>query len=377
MLARAEEQFAAVRWKLPDDWDSRAAFDRVLWDLDKTSSPGFPLMREAPTIGDWLKWTPNGPDLVQAERLWFMVQQVFAGTYDHIFRVFVKDEPHKIAKAQEGRWRLIIASSLPVQVVWNMCFRYMNQLLIDKVYQTPSLQGLILCYGGWKRFLAFARSNNWTMSKDLSGWDVNAPGWVFKVDLELRHRLCINPSSGWSNVVNRLYTDAFCDAKLLFSNGLVYQQKFSGFMKSGCYNTISTNSNSMYFMHVIASMRSGIPITHQGAVGDDTIQPPFPDGYLDELERLGCRVKEVQDGLEFIGTNFRTGKPDPMYLEKHLVSICITSDPESTLDSFCRLYAHSPHLNAWLEIADQLGYKMHSSYYYKFWYDSPMARYLD
>ncbi|APG75890.1 hypothetical protein 2 [Wuchan romanomermis nematode virus 3] len=335
-------------------------------------------MREAPTIGKWLKWELDHPDPIQACRLWIMVQQVFAGTYDHYFRVFVKDEPHKIAKAREGRWRLIIASSLPVQVAWNMAFRAMNDLLIKKVYRTPALQGLILCYGGWKRFLAYAQTNNWTMSKDMSGWDVNAPGWVFDADLELRTRLCSNPSASWIRLVRMLYDDAFRDAKLLFSNGLVYQQQFSGFMKSGVYNTISTNSNCMFFLHVIASRRARIPLRPIGAVGDDTIQSPFPDAYIDHLQSLGCVVKEQNVGLEFIGTDFRSGEPRPMYFDKHLVSICNTEDVPSTLDSFCRLYAHEPDkLAFWLELGRQLGVSLRSSAYYQFWYDSPWARMLE
>lgn len=361
---------------MADDWDSRAAFDKTLWSLDKSSSPGYPLMKEAPTVGQWLKWTPSGPDQTQAERLWQMVKQVFELGYDHYFRVFVKDEPHKVAKAIEGRWRLIIASSLPVMVSFNMAFKTMNDKLNDLLYQTPSMQGLVLCYGGWKRFKAEARALNLCMSKDLSGWDFNSPGWVFRADLELRTRLCDNPTAQWVRLTEWLYADAFQKSKLKFSNGMVYQQEFEGFMKSGIFNTISTNSAAMYFLHVAASLRAGIPLTVQYAVGDDTIQSPFPDNYIDELEQLGCRVKMVEHGVEFVGTDFREGPPMPMYFDKHLLSVVQTDELSSTLDSFCRLYAHSPRIVFWRTLAQDLGVPVHSVFYYKFWYDSPLAAVL-
>ncbi len=122
-----------------------------------------------------------------------MVQGALAGHYQRQCRAFVKDEPHKLAKAKEGRLRLIIASSLPVQVVWHVCFREMNNLLISRVYQTPFVHGLVLCYGGWRRFLVEAATLGFEVGKDLSAWDINAPGWVFRADLELRRRLCENP----------------------------------------------------------------------------------------------------------------------------------------------------------------------------------------
>lgn len=333
-------------------------------------------MKESPTVGQWLRWSPSGPDPTQAERLWQLVKQVFELRYEHYFRVFVKDEPHKVAKAVEGRWRLIIASSLPVMVASNMAFRVMNDKLNSHLYQTPSLQGLVLCYGGWKRFLSEARALNLCMSKDLSGWDFNSPGWVFDADLELRTRLCDNPTAQWKRLTEWLYRDCFHESKLKFSNGMVYQQEFSGFMKSGIYNTISTNSAAMYFLHVVASLRAGVPLTVHYSVGDDTIQPPFNDRYIDELEQLGCRVKVIEHGLEFVGTNFRERVPVPMYFDKHLLSIVHTDELASTLDSFCRLYAHSPRIGFWKQLAQEMGVSVHSVFYYKFWYDSPLAAML-
>lgn len=363
-----------MRWKLEEGWDSRAAFDKVLLDLDKTSSPGYPLLREATTVGQWLRWEFDRPNATQAERLWCMVRQVLGGTYHHIFRAFVKDEPHKKAKADEGRWRLIIASSLPVLVVWRMAFGTLNDLLNESVYSTPSMHGLVLCYGGWRRFLALCRLRNLKVARDLSGWDVNSPGWVFRADLELRKRLCDNPTPYWESVVDMLYRDTFEESEILFSNGLVYKQKFSGFMKSGCFNTISTNSIAMYLMHVVACVRSRIKIGVLYAVGDDTIQEPFPDCYLDELEKLGCRVKEVVDGVEFVGTDFRNSAPEPMYFAKHVVNVCITEEVEDTIDSYCRLYAHSPKLAFWKRLAQRMGLKVRSSAFYQAWYDCAWAR---
>lgn len=70
-------------------------------------------MREKPTIGEWLG---RGEDLtfnpVQVERLWYDVQLCYLGQYQHVFRCFVKTEPHKQAKIEQQRWRLIMCASL-------------------------------------------------------------------------------------------------------------------------------------------------------------------------------------------------------------------------------------------------------------------------
>jgi len=372
------EQYYSGMDTLPDDWDSFPRFQALLRELDFSSSPGWPYMREAPTIGAWLGWDGvDKMDPVQVDRLWFDVQRVMLGDYKHIFRVFVKDEPHKIAKAQASKWRLIIAASLPVQMAWRMCFSHQNKWLNDHPYETPSAHGLVFCYGGWRRFMAHVNTLGLRVSRDISAWDVNAPGWVMRTVRDLRLRFSHYPDHRWRDVATRLYRDAYDQPRLLFSHGFVLQQQYSGFVKSGLFNTISDNSIAMVAMHVAASLRLGRSPCPIWATGDDVLQAVISDAYIDKLEELGCRVKEWEQAPVFMGTRFEQNGPLPMYLEKHLVKF-VTSETKiwpELLDAYGRLYCHSDwHFELWRQVASHSGVTLRSQSYYRFWYDFAFAK---
>lgn len=368
---------AMVKYPVPADWACRSRFEKLLLYLDNSSSPGYPYLREKPTIGDWLGADGiGGFNPMQVERLWYDVQLVLAGGYEHLFRVFVKDEAHKKAKADTKRWRLIVASSLPVQMVWRMLFHEQNLALNDCAAEIPSKHGFVHCYGGWRQFLAIAKTQGMKFSRDISGWDVGAPGYIFRIVGKLRQRWS-GVTASWIAVQEMMYRDAYEESKLIFSNGLVVRQQFSGFMKSGLFNTISDNSISMVGIHALACLRAPIPIGHISATGDDVIQSTISDTYLDELGKLGCRVKEVLNHIEFMGVNYSTGKPEPMYLQKHLYNVCLKTDVlEELLDAYCRMYAESKYFPFWAKLAKDLGISVKSQRYYQFWYSSPMAKVL-
>lgn len=357
-------------------WSSYEHFYKCLGDLDNQSSPGFPYMREKPTIGQWLEADGLGSySPVQVQRLWYDVQLVMSGQYEHYFRVFVKDEPHKISKVEAGKWRLIMAASLPVQMVWRMCFSHQNDWLNDHPYTTPSAHGLVFCYGGWRRFKAHARTKSLVYSRDLSAWDWGAPLWVLQLIRDFR----VGNSSdiAFTRVVNWLYKDAFEDTKLLFSNGLVVQQRFGGMMKSGLYVTISDNSLSMVGLHLVAGLRSGMFFGSVWATGDDVLQQYWSEEYSDRLLELGGRVKEVERSLIFMGTSFEK-EPEPMYYAKHLVNLAAHGVDElpEVLDGYMRLYAYSKKSSVWKAVADEADITLRTPQYYQFWYGSPLARVL-
>lgn len=375
VLAWMEQEYGSLP-KAPEDWDSKERFLQSLNDLDLTSTPGYPYMREAPTIGQWLGADGMGGfDSIQTERLWYDVQRVMAGTYEHQFRMFIKDEPHKVSKIKAGKWRLIACAALPVQIVWRMALKHQNDWLNDHPYTTPSAHGLVFCYGGWKRFLAHARTLGLNISRDLRAWDTTAPGLILFLVKEFRKRQG-GPDS-WYRVMDLLYDDAFLNSVLRFSNGIVLKQCFAGFMKSGLFVTISDNSLAMAAMHALACLRCGQKIGKCSCTGDDVVQNYISTAYIDALESLGCVVKEYTARLEFMGTIFEPN-PVPMYLHKHIVNFWTTEeDVEQRLDSYLRLWCHSDQWYPfWQKCAELSGVTTRSRAYYKFWYDSPMAKIL-
>lgn len=352
---------------------SKERFEDSLYDLDFTSSPGYPYMKHATTIGQWLKFEDGKFDRVQVERLWYDVQLVMAGQYEHFFRCFVKDEVHKVSKRDSNRWRLIMASSLPVQVAWRLCFAEQNAALNKGCWSSPSTHGMVLCYGGWRRFKSLIRSQGICQFRDLQSWDIFAPGWALDLVKIFRKRLA-NSSDSWNGLVDLLYDDAFRNSKIMFSNGTILKQQYPGLMKSGLYNTITDNSLAMVAIHLMATLRSGALLKPLIATGDDVAHGLEPQRYFDEMMGLGVVVKEVTSASEFMGTDFSQW-PRPMYLSKHIYNVCCAEGSlEEVLESYAHLYAHSPWFDLWAAMANQVNYRLKTREYYQFWYDSPMAR---
>lgn len=256
-----EKAYRPCVWDLPDDFCSYEAFYRCLENLDRSSSPGYPYMRESPTIGEWLGWNGVWYDPIKIERLWFDVQQVLARDYDMYLRCFIKSEPHKIEKVKENRWRLIMASPLCVQMVWHMMFSYQNDLEIREAYNIPSQQGFVPVNGGWQQYLAQWKQKGYDTGLDKKAWDWNAPGWLIFMELEFRFRMGRGAKMDlWYEIARWLYHCMFVNPKIILSSGLVIQQLFAGIVKSGCVNTISLNSHCQVLVHIGVCIRTRVCI---------------------------------------------------------------------------------------------------------------------
>lgn len=375
ILYECEKEYAGCVWSLDDDFDSFEAFERALRRLDMTSSPGFPYQREAPTNGDWLKWNGVEVDEIQKQRLWFDVQLVMRDQWEHIIRVFIKQEPHKLAKVESGRWRLIMASSLPVQMLWHMLFDDLNDLEIKNSYDIPSQQGIILVAGGWKRYHAAWKELGLTCGVDKSSWDWTAPFWAIMLDLELRRRLGRGDRlQEWITLAKLLYRHMFEIPTLMLSDGQTFKQIVPGIMKSGCVNTISTNSHCQVFLHLAVCLDANIRLRpFPRACGDDTIHHVMHTNHLDLYKRYGVQIKEVSDELiEFVGHEFHDDGPRPMYILKHLKKLRYVSDDvlPQYLDSMARMYVHTDHFYFWERLARALRCPLPlSREAYSYWYD--------
>lgn len=361
---------------LREDWNKYENFVRVLAKLDRSSSPGWPLCRQSPTIGDWLYPAKTiDPDPTKAEMLWNMVQDVFRGTYHHVFKCFVKPEPHTPEKAEQGRWRLILASSLPVQVAWHMTIGHLEEAFVKEAATVPSAYAFCFFGGGWTRFNSERELNGLNWCADKSAWDWNSPGWVYDAIRRLRIRLTRGSSKNWRNVLDILYRDAYVDSRVHLSTGHVYKQTAPGLMKSGLVPTISDNSIAQVLLHVVACNRLRIPTGRIRATGDDTIQsrPQHVERYVETIQKLGCVVKTHFQGGEFMGVDL-SDQMKPIYPHKHLWKIIRApqEDRKTILDAYCRNYCHHPGwMSLWYGIAERLGINLYSVEYYQFFMDHP------
>lgn len=381
VLQVMEELYAPARYVLRPDFGTRSHFDEVILNLDMTSSPGYPYHQEATTIGQWLGWNGVTVNPLRAERLWQETRVFLNGDFPNLYRVFVKTEPHKASKAREGRWRLIICPPLCEQVAWTMWFGQGNSVEIETCGLTPSLQGVKLVEGYWKDYNRLFREKRMDCALDKSAWDWTAHTEWIKLDLELRYRL-ITTDAGtkrwWREIAERLYEKAFNHPRLLLSNGDVWEQQYPGLMKSGCVNTISTNSHCQVLAHVWLAQKTGksvFPVPF--AVGDDTLGARVNTHSPDEYALAAVKVKEGSDaGLQFVGHDFDAeyrAPPIPAYQAKHFcryMEVAREALP-SFLESMARMYAHYPPMaNAWRALARTHDVLLPSEEYCRFWYDS-------
>lgn len=368
-----EDWYSPCRWILPDDWLSRERFELVLKRLDKSSSPGYPYCKEAQTIGDWLGYNGLTFDRNQVEILWMDLQLAIQGESELIQRVFIKMEPHKKAKAQEGRWRLIMAFPLNHQVLWHMLFDYQNDLEIQHATQIPSQQGIWFHGGAWKLHVSRWKQMGYNVGLDKSAWDWTYPKWLLDWDLLFRFNMGRGREmSNWWKLASREWELAFGEsAKFITTSGYLLKQNVPGIMKSGSVVTISSNSHAQAMLHALVCLEAGVNVEpYPACCGDDTLQT-LDQALIDEYQKYGVVVKSASEGLEFMGHEFTSNGPQPLYMEKHLVRYLSIAEEflHEYLDSMARLYVKTPYFEFWDSLAVAHGMPISSRRQLERWYD--------
>lgn len=227
---------------------------------------------------------------------------VEAGLCDPV-RLFVKQEPHKLAKVLQGRFRLISSVSLVDQLVERMIFGPQNQLEISLWKGCPSKPGMGLSTADqvasvWED-LRWKHHSHPAAEADISGFDWSVQDWELWADWEMRVRLGGFGKKLSMAARNRYY--CFMNSVFQLSNGTLVSQQLPGLMKSGSYNTSSTNSRIRCLMAAIIGSPWCI------AMGDDSVEG-YMAGAQKEYLRLGHVCKEYMpcnaDGEKLLDFNF-------------------------------------------------------------------------
>lgn len=239
-------------------------------------------------------------------------------------KLFVKCEPHKIAKLNEGRVRLIFSMSLVDNTIARLLFSAQNVGEIEVWDSIPSKPGMGLNDEGLSKIFqtVVQNSSQGLMETDIKGWD-----WSFQeLDFieDLKRRTFLNNGSGtfWERIARSHY---HCVARkvMCLSDGSLIKQTVPGVMPSGWYNTSSTNSAVRAMAHYHAALKEGVTpwcIT----MGDDSIERYVPR-VEDHYRQLGktCGLVNVVDSsrFEFCSTNFVDGIGIPVNVDKQLVNL--------------------------------------------------------
>ncbi|AIY62169.1 P1-P2 fusion protein [Sauropus yellowing virus] len=245
----------------------------------------------------------NLAELTSAESL------VQLGLCDPI-RTFVKGEPHKQAKLDEGRYRLIMSVSLVDQMVARVLFQQQNKREIALWRAIPSKPGFgvssdeqvaefisllaqsvgktpIETVGEWKKYI---------IPTDCSGFDWSVAEWMLDDDMEVRNRLTAN-NNGLLRKLRAVWLQCIKQSVLCLSDGSLLAQRIPGIQKSGSYNTSSSNSR----IRVMCALHCGAPWAI--AMGDDALEGVGSDLAL--YHKLGLKV-EVSPKLEFCSHLFES-----------------------------------------------------------------------
>lgn len=261
--------------------------------------------------------------------------------------LFIKPEPHKLAKLAEGRLRLIAGISLIDSLIDKMIFGDLFDTALQSVGKTPALIGWNPYQGNYRIF-----SNEFpagAVSVDKSAWDWSVPPWM--IDLWLQFMLDMH--SGWPewylNIIkirfNLLFEEAVFETKTLRK-----KQAIKGIMKSGCFLTILLNSLGQSMLHYLCMLKMGLSPTlcQPWCLGDDTIQNGGFDleRYAELMRSYGFspKIQAATRFVEFIGFLMDDERVVPAYWKKHLFLLKYLEEPNAvaTLESYQMLYAFEP-----------------------------------
>lgn len=264
-------------------------------------------------------------------------------------KVFVKQEPHKISKIQEGRERLIQAVSLVDTMIDRILFGEMLRVASspEMVGMTPCLVGWAPWHSGWR--LIQKKFGDNSMSIDRKAWDWTVQEWLVSFWNIFLKEMHPGAPVWWSTLVDYRLDQLFYHAIFKFQDGLMVVQEHPGIMKSGCLLTLILNSVSQVYLHCVAMMRIGQEPTFNipFCVGDDTIMNVMDcaQSYATALSTL-CVVKEVEitNGFhEFVGFLFDKTGFYPAYFLKHIFAIRHVDEKEieSTMQNYQMLWYNS------------------------------------
>lgn len=326
-----------------EDWFT-SEFEKALNDLDLRSTMGMTSLRAyGCTIGEFLGGNPAlgtaNPERVSLLRE-FVWNRLNNPTEPDGIRIFVKHEPHKSSKLQEGRHRLISAVSLVDAMTDRIMFGWVQRAAIDSLGTHPMALGWSPIGGGARWITELFRGKS-TRGLDMTAWDWTVPGWLLLAMKDILKELAIGASDSWISWVDARWEALFRDAEFVFGDGQTIRQPGWGVMKSGCYLTILLNSMGQLVRHYLVLDRLGISLSPTFVVlGDDETIEDFPRfrEYERETRALGFLLKdsELSSGdVHFAGFQFGQ-KIVPAYGDKHV--FVMTHTPRDRLPDVLAAY---------------------------------------
>lgn len=298
-------------------------------------------------------------------------------------RVFVKDEPHKMSKIEEGRLRLIFSVGMVDNLIARALGSKMKKQEITDCNHIMSKPGMGLHDEGLKAIHDFVKDmvrdrlykEYKPKSIDCKGFDFSMTWIDFKFDY-LRRLALVEGSedSCWSKIT---FSHMYCMARkmIIFSDGTMVQQLLPGVMPSGWYWTSDTNSAvnagislSGFYNHVQIPFHLLDYNSYKGMyMGDDGGSPGMPEGYWEywygEFGKVLSLCEDIEPySFEYCSTRFLkdgTGHPeDPTKILFNLLKNKPTSVGQvfELFSAFNFNMRHHPDKDKYVSIVRETGF---------------------
>lgn len=338
---------------------SRAQIRDCLQEMNKSAVPGYPYSFRHPTKGAWIE--NSCEDLVDAvlKRLKLLedadpsdleklaaTELVDRGYVDPV-AVFVKNEPHKVSKIKEGRYRLISNCSIVDECIKRLVYGVQNDADKDDCYSPNGSAGgwdwttdqaAKKCYDSLLSWLPQAATS------DVSAWDWSLNSWLFTAELEVRRRLNgASAGSLWFRVASNI-TICFGRSVYILSDGSAYVLQNDGVQKSGDYNTTTSNGRMRNLLSCLLGCENS------KSMGDDNVST-YVDGAVEKALEYGVRLTDyrkvdLEEGFEFCSSIFNGSRAIPLTCVKALYSLLADFPSEEKLLIFLREFRHAPELDS-------------------------------
>lgn len=232
----------------------------------------------------------------------------------------MKQEPHKRAKLDSGRLRLIMVMSLEDQVVDRILMSTWSEAEKD-FFSIPGKTGWTPLPLGYRLFESVFPGK--VLGTDCSSFDWTFPAWVAKALLEIRLSMVSGSDPVYETMVRNRWSAVLEKSIVRLPDGTRYMQQGWGVMKSGWFRTIAENSSAQVLINSLAWLRAGFkdPLPTMWTMGDDVILNWDHDNdvrkFEESLATTGIIVKQSTTDKEFAGFAMENGNVNPVYTSKH------------------------------------------------------------
>jgi len=307
------------------------------------ANPGYPLYG--------LGYASNKDVFEQAPMSLF--KTVLSRVIDHVngrphadmVRLFVKNEPHPLRKKKTKSWRLIMNVSLIDVLVEKLLFNKQNKAEIAAHRVIYSRPGMGNEDEDFQSFIEMRDKlpGDYNASADVRGFDWSVQAWQLRWDAVTRCILAGQGPDSWYSRAVMSRVESLIQARLLLSDGRVFQPTIPGIQLSGSNNTSSTNSRIRAFIAMLIGAKWAL------SNGDDCVESPSegaPEAYAYLGHTLRFYDKTIKSRMEFCSHQYNGSeirKVLPCNYQKALFTLlCQTMVSAERMDQYAHYLRHQP-----------------------------------